>query len=81
MKNKPLKIVAISDTHGQHRSLKLPNGDVIIHAGDVSRSGRPEQIQDFLDWFADLKFTMQKVKLNNKTLIFNTLSKQKMCIR
>lgn len=56
MHNKSLKIVAISDTHGQHRSLKLSKGDIIIHAGDVSRSGRPEQIQDFLDWFANLKF-------------------------
>jgi len=51
-----MKFVVISDTHGQHRSLKLPKGDVIIHAGDISKSGHPVEIEDFLDWFSKLKF-------------------------
>lgn len=51
-----MKIVTISDTHGQHRSLKLPKADLIIHAGDISKSGRPEEIIDFLDWFVHLDF-------------------------
>jgi Icc-related predicted phosphoesterase len=46
-----MKIVFISDTHGQHHDLKLPIGDVLIHAGDVSQRGLPTQMQDFLDWF------------------------------
>lgn len=70
MNNKSLKIVAISDTHGQHRSLKLSKGDIIIHAGDVSRSGRPEQIQDFLDWFADLKFRYKVFIAGNHDFFF-----------
>ena len=32
------KIVMISDTHGQHHDVFLPKGDILIHAGDVSRS-------------------------------------------
>lgn len=51
-----MKIVAILDTHGQHRKLKLPNGDMIIHAGDISKRGHPVEIEDFLDWFSNLKF-------------------------
>jgi Predicted phosphoesterases, related to the Icc protein len=51
-----MKIVAISDTHGQHRKLKLPKGDIIIHAGDISKRGHPVEIEDFLDWFSNLKF-------------------------
>ena len=51
-----MKFVAISDTHGQHRSLKLPNGDVIIHAGDISKRGHPIEMEDFLDWFSNLNF-------------------------
>lgn len=51
-----MKFVVISYTHGQHRSLKLPKGDVIIHAGDISKSGHPVEIEDFLDWFSKLKF-------------------------
>jgi len=49
-----MQIVAISDTHGKHRDLQpLPEGDVLIHAGDVSRGGTKEQVTDFLDWFAE----------------------------
>lgn len=28
-----LTIICISDTHGQHRSLKMPPDDILIHAG------------------------------------------------
>lgn len=48
-----MHIVAISDTHGKHRDLQpLSEGDVLIHAGDVSRGGMKEQVTDFLEWFA-----------------------------
>lgn len=50
-----MKTVVISDTHGQHRSLKLPKGDLLIHAGDLSRSGTKEQTKEFLEWFAEQK--------------------------
>lgn len=48
----PLKIVAISDTHCRHRSIKLPKGDVLVHAGDISSRGLKEEILDFLKWFS-----------------------------
>jgi predicted phosphodiesterase len=38
-----MKIICISDTHGQHQNLKLPEGDMIIHAGDVSGRGKPDE--------------------------------------
>ena len=48
-----MKIIAISDTHGQHHALKqLPAGDMLIHAGDISRNGKENQVLDFLYWFA-----------------------------
>lgn len=46
-----MKIVFISDTHGFHGKLTLPEGDVLIHCGDVSGRGMESQIVDFLDWF------------------------------
>lgn len=46
-----LYIVAISDTHGKHRELKIPSCDVLIHAGDVCDYGNLEQIKDFMQWF------------------------------
>lgn len=51
-----MKFVTISDTHGQHSKLRLPKGDVIIHAGDISARGREAEVLDFLAWFAQLDF-------------------------
>ncbi len=46
-----MKIIVISDTHGTHRELKIPAGDVIIHAGDITDFGSKEEVIDFLEWF------------------------------
>lgn len=52
-----MKIICISDTHGHHRELtEIPEGDMIIHAGDVSNIGRKNEVEDFLDWFSKLPF-------------------------
>ncbi|GAB2815043.1 metallophosphatase domain-containing protein [Ferruginibacter profundus] len=51
-----MKFVAISDTHGQHNSLVLPTGDVLIHAGDVSMKGDEIEIANFLSWFSAQNF-------------------------
>lgn len=48
------RIVCISDTHGGHFRVDIPNGDILIHAGDVSLNGTAQQIQCFLDWFSML---------------------------
>ena len=45
-----MKFIIISDTHGQHKNLTLPKGDVIIHAGDISQRGKESEIFDFLNW-------------------------------
>lgn len=49
-----MRIVCISDTHGTHRNLQVPEGDMIIHAGDVTGRGTKIQVMDFLDWFEQL---------------------------
>ena len=46
----------VSDTHFQHHKLKLPRADAIIHAGDITETGREEEVLDFLDWFTSLQF-------------------------
>lgn len=61
------RIVAVSDTHGKHRLLRLPAGDMLVHAGDLlSRNacvlgnnsknhhrGR-RYLRDFNDWLGEL---------------------------
>ena len=44
-------IVAMSDTHGRHSNLKVPDGDVLIHAGDFCRYGSREDVNQFAEWF------------------------------
>ncbi|MES2731039.1 MAG: metallophosphatase domain-containing protein [Bacteroidota bacterium] len=51
-----MEIVCISDTHGQHESLRLPKGDLLIHAGDISAHGKREEVEAFLRWFAGLPY-------------------------
>ena len=51
-----MKFVAISDTHCRHRSLRLPKGDVLLHAGDITYRSTPAEVVDFLDWFGRLPF-------------------------
>jgi Icc-related predicted phosphoesterase len=51
-----MKFICISDTHGQHHQLNIPQGDVLIHAGDVSSRGKEKEIVDFLSWFEHQKF-------------------------
>lgn len=49
-----LKLVIISDTHGLHDQVKdIPEGDVLIHCGDISNIGKYHQIMEFLHWFND----------------------------
>ena len=34
-----IRIVLISDTHNKHKMLELPEGDILIHAGDFTNDG------------------------------------------
>lgn len=47
-----MKIIAISDTHRQHDDLtgRLPDGDLLIHAGDLTGVGRREEVENVLKW-------------------------------
>lgn len=65
-----MKIVAISDTHGQHHDLDLPKGDMIIHAGDVSKRGTKTEILDFLDYFSALDYEYKIFIAGNHDFFF-----------
>ena len=65
-----MKVIAISDTHGQHRWLSLPPGDLIIHAGDLTKTGKREQVADFLDWFTSLDYAFKIFIAGNHDFFF-----------
>ena len=51
---KSYNITAISDTHSKHTMLngKLPGGDILIHAGDFTFSGKQYEAESFVNWFS-----------------------------
>jgi Icc-related predicted phosphoesterase len=52
----PLTVVCISDTHGYHDGLKLPAGDVLIHAGDCTNDIGQYALRIFLRWLEEQPF-------------------------
>lgn len=71
MTNKmPTIIVAISDTHGLHRSLTIPEGDILVHAGDITRSGELETVVDFNEWLGTLPHQHKIVIAGNHDFCF-----------
>ena len=51
-----VRIVLISDTHNKHEKLEMPEGDVLIHAGDFTNVGTEQEIREFDMWLASLDF-------------------------
>jgi Icc-related predicted phosphoesterase len=49
-----MKIVLISDTHRYHKQVNVPEGDVLIHAGDISGRGSLSDVGSFATWFNEL---------------------------
>lgn len=49
-----MRVVCIAGTHARHAGLNVPEGDLLIHAGDISEQGYPAEVIDFLRWFARL---------------------------
>ena len=64
---KPLGIrcVLISDTHGCHRQIQLPEGDVLIHGGDFTRSGLLDDAEDFNNWLGEQPHAHKLVVFGN----------------
>lgn len=71
-KNNSLKFVVIADTHSRHRSLRLPGGDVLIHAGDLTYRGEKLEVQDFISWFSKQPFQYKIFIAGNHDFLFET---------
>lgn len=52
-----MRLVCISDTHSLHEHIpELPEGDVLIHAGDCTGSGSIPRGFEFVEWFGALPY-------------------------
>ena len=56
---KKIRIVCISDTH--NIQLKPPDGDVLIHAGDMTNAGSHTELKKAIEWISGLKHEVKIV--------------------
>lgn len=49
-----MRVVALSDTHTRHREIDVPEGDLLIFAGDATGTGTIPELAFFCKWLGDL---------------------------
>lgn len=59
-----IRMVCISDTHNRTDNLKLPEGDILVHAGDFSNVGLEGDIYRFVE-FLSSQHHKHKVRVTN----------------
>ena len=62
-------VVCISDTH--NRFPDIPEGDLLVHAGDLSQGGTYQEIQRTLDWLQDQPHQYKVVIAGNHDLVLD----------
>jgi Icc-related predicted phosphoesterase len=67
-----LTLVAMADTHLYHEDLEVPDGDVLIHAGDMARGGRLEELEASRDFLAVLPHSHKIVVAGNHDRAFES---------
>ncbi len=65
-----MRIVCVSDTHGFHRRTEVPSGDVLVHAGDLTKHGSLEDVEFFNDWLGSLPHKHKVVIAGNHDFCF-----------
>lgn len=63
MQTRKTRIVCISDTHNQ--TPKLPRGDVLIHADDLTNQGSYSELQKKISWLEKADFEAKIVIAGN----------------
>ena len=75
--------VCISDTHSKHRRMHcpIPDGDVLVHAGDFSGTGGIKQLEEFCNWMESLPHKHKIVIAGNHELSLEGQSENSMTAR
>jgi len=66
------RFVVLSDTHSQHEHIIVPDGDVLIHAGDFSYTGDYDEVRKFSNWLGKLPHAYKIVIAGNHEMTFDT---------
>ncbi|KIJ66659.1 hypothetical protein HYDPIDRAFT_127870 [Hydnomerulius pinastri MD-312] len=60
------RFVCISDTHSQ--TFEVPEGDVLLHSGDLSKLGRYEDLEVTMNWLGELRHPVKIIIAGNHDL-------------
>ena len=61
-----LTVVAMADTHGYHGHLSVPEGDILILAGDITRRGRLEEVAELNRFLVSLPHRHKLVVIRSR---------------
>ncbi|PCJ55010.1 MAG: hypothetical protein COA79_21230 [Planctomycetota bacterium] len=64
------KFVILSDTHFKHREIDVPNGDILIHAGDFTKRGTLHEVKEFNTWLGELSHSSKIIIAGNLDFCF-----------
>src|SRR4051794_39961846 len=65
-----MRIVCVSDTHGYHELTTIPDGDILVHGGDICRHGGLEDVDEFNRWLGTLPHKHKVVICGNHDWCF-----------
>lgn len=69
-----LRIACVSDTHNDNPFALIPNGDIFIHAGDMTDHATVAEFTAVLDWISALPHTVKIVVAGNRDASLDTES-------
>lgn len=47
-----MRLICLADTHNHHHDIAIPEGDILIHAGDCTDGGTQNETENFLKWLS-----------------------------
>lgn len=62
---KTVRVICLSDTHGKHGRVEVPDGDLLIHCGDLTKHGTAAEIIEFNEWLGTLPHPWKIVVAGN----------------
>ncbi|MBI3927878.1 MAG: metallophosphoesterase family protein [Armatimonadetes bacterium] len=71
-----MKIIVLSDTHGLHERVSIPEGDLLIHAGDLTAHGSLRELSEFDRFLARLPHRHKIVIAGNHDWCFQRQPQQ-----
>lgn len=68
-----VRVVCLSDTHWEHRRIRVTDGDILIHCGDFSTRGPLSQVVEFNEWLGVLPHRHKIVIAGNHEMALDEL--------